>query len=92
MTAEEAFEAISGELEVSSDEALKKKGVSRKIAIYLMKRHTGMSNGRIGELCGGLSYSAVAKAYERFSLQVGSDGSLREKVNGIAKHLSQFKT
>lgn len=91
-TAEDVVQAIAEELKVSDGEVLKKGGSSRNFAIYLMKKHTGMSNRQIGELCGGLSYSAVAKAYQRFSLQVGKDRSLREKVEGIASHLSRIKT
>jgi chromosomal replication initiation ATPase DnaA len=85
-------DAIAGEFKVDTGEVLRKKAVSRNISIYLMKRHTGMSNGQIGELCGGLSYSAVAKACQGFSHQLVKDRSLREKIDGIAGQLSQFKT
>lgn len=56
-----------------------------------MKRHTAVSNRKIGELCGGLSYSAVAKAFQRFSLHMSKDKSLQERIDRIAGHLSLVK-
>jgi len=35
---------------------------ARKIAIYLVQRHTGLSNNEIGTLFGGIHYSAASKA------------------------------
>lgn len=91
-TAEEVVEAIAGEMNVDTEEVLRKGGVSRNIGIYLMKRHTGMSNVQIGELCGGLSYSAVAKAFQRFSTRVRKEGFLRHRTERIASQLSHVKT
>ena len=51
-----------------------------------------MSNRQIGKLCDGLSYSAVAKAYQRFLHQSEKERSLREEIERIGGHLSQVKT
>jgi putative transposase len=85
---EEIIEAISGYFTVSRDDVLKDRAQWRNMAIYLMKKLTGMTNGQIGQLCGDLSYSAVAKAYQRFSVDLGRDKALRKKVETIRAKLS----
>ena len=61
---------------------------SRNIAIYLMKKFTGMTNRQIGELFGDLSYSAVAKAHQTLSTKLKKDRSLRKRVQEITSNLS----
>jgi hypothetical protein len=39
-----------------------------------------MTNGHIGEIFGGLTYSAVAKARKRFAEQLGADRTLRRRT------------
>ena len=60
----------------------------RNIAIYLLKKQTAASNKEIGEILGGLSYSAVAKAYQRFGKRLEGDGSLSHKVKELSSKLS----
>jgi putative transposase len=90
--ADEVVEAIAEELNLPSDEILKKGGVPRNIAIYLLKRYTGMRNRQIGELSKDLTYSAVAKAYQRFSLQAGRDKAFRARFDAMVSRLSSVKT
>ena len=90
--ADEVMEAIGEELNLPSDEIFRKGGVPRNIAIYLLKRYTGMSNRQIGELSKELTYSAVAKAYQRFSIQAGRDKVFRAKLDAIVRRLSSIKT
>jgi hypothetical protein len=47
-----------------------------------------MTNGQIGEFFAGLSYSAVAKAYQRFSINLRRDKKLRKKVDTVRAKLS----
>jgi len=61
---DEIIEAICSDFKVSREDVLRSGGESRNTAIYLMRRLTGMTNGQIGELFGGISYSAVANAPE----------------------------
>ena len=86
--AEEIIEAISDYFRVSRDDVIRDRAEWRNIAIYLMKKFTGMTNRQIGRLFGDLSYSAVAKAYQRFSANLGSDKRLRKKVEAIRDKLS----
>ncbi len=41
-----------------------------------------------GQLCGDLNYSAVAKASQRFSVDLGRDKALRKEVETIRGKLS----
>ena len=54
-----------------------------KIAVYLMKKLTGMSNKQIGHLFGGLSYSAVSKVYQRFSTEAKTNKPLRKLLKEL---------
>ena len=42
----------------------------RDIAVYLTKERTGATNREIGEVFGGLSYSAVAKIYQKIKIDI----------------------
>jgi putative transposase len=85
---EEIIEAICDYFKVSRDDVLKDRAKWRNMAIYLMKKFTGMTNMQIGQLFGDLSYSAVAKAYQRFSVNLRRDKALRKKVETIRAKLS----
>ena len=51
---------------------------------------TSITNGQIGTIFGGLSYSAVAKAYQRFSASLKKeDKSLKKMVEEIAGKMPQ---
>jgi len=63
---DEIMDIVSGQLEVSRDELLKKRGWGRDLTIHLMKKYSGMTTREIGRLVGGLSYSAVPRARDRF--------------------------
>ena len=63
----------------------------RKIVIYLMKERTGTSNRQIGEFFGGISFSAVAKVYQRFKKDIEDNMKIRRKVRKIERELSYVK-
>jgi REP element-mobilizing transposase RayT len=85
------IQRICGYFKITPDELRRKKGDYRKMAIYLVKRFTGMTNREIGGLFGGLTYSAVAKAYERYSLKLAKDKSLKRELESISSELSKVK-
>jgi len=64
----------------------------RKMAIYLLKGGTGLTNRQIGQMFGDISYSAVSKAYQRFSAELRKDRRLRKDVEGVMAVLSQVKS
>ncbi len=81
---------------VSNHFKVKEKGSNglrqkRKISIYLIKKHTGATNKQIGDLLGGISYSAVAKVYQRFIKDMDGSRKIRGKVAGIEKEMSYVK-
>jgi len=61
------------------------------MTIYLVKKWTGINNTEIGDLFGGLSYSAVSKINTRFSDTLKTDEKLRRGVREIMEHLSHVK-
>lgn len=90
-SAEVIIKTIADYFKVRDDEILKDKGDYRKISIYFIKRKTSLSNLQIGEIFGGLSYSAVAKINERFKKIVGRSKSLKRDIDRISSKRSHVK-
>jgi len=63
----------------------------RKMCIYLMKRFAALTNRRIGELLGGMSGFAVAKAYQRIVMDLKTDASLRKEIKWFENKMSRVK-
>ena len=83
--------AVCRHFNLSAEVLFQDRGLVRKVGIYLLKRHTGMTNRQIGELFGDLSYSAVAKTSARFSGQLSTDRSLRRTVKQITAKMSHVE-
>jgi REP element-mobilizing transposase RayT len=62
---------------------------ARKAALYLAQRYTGLDNKAIGDLFGGIHYSAVSKASGRLREEMISDKGLSKLIDEIDSH---FKT
>ena len=89
---EEILDAVGDYFKVSKGEVKKGKNrEAKKIAVYLMKKRTSATNEKIGELFGGLSYSAVAKVYQRLSGHIREDNALKKAVEKIEDKLSFVK-
>ncbi len=89
---EDILDTVCKDFKVSREEILKNEsGETRKATIYLIKKHTGATNRQIGELFGGISYSAVAKVYQRFSRQMEEDRRLKRKIDRIDRKMSHVK-
>ena len=65
--------------------------VARNMAIYCAKTYTGLTNRQIGEFFGNISYSAVAKAKERFEKLLQSDGGAKDAFQKMKEEMSRFK-
>jgi putative transposase len=87
----ELINMVSHHIGMSVDELKEKRGDPRNMTIYLLKTYTDMNNRHIGELFGGLSYSAVAKVNERFIAKVKKDRKLRSRLAAFSKILSVVK-
>ncbi|MCE5242944.1 MAG: hypothetical protein LLF99_07070 [Desulfobacteraceae bacterium] len=68
-----------------------RRGDSRKVCVYLIKRHTGATNREIAELFGCLSYSAVAKIDWSVSSRLATDDDLRGLIERMQAEYSFFK-
>lgn len=62
----------------------------KKMAVYLMKRHTGVSNTEIGNLF-EISYSGVTKIFQRISRLIEKEGLLKKEVLTLESNLSTVK-
>jgi hypothetical protein len=69
----------------------KTESAARNAGIYLLKKYSGASNKEIGGLFGGMSYSAVTKACQRFKKQMSEDSGLRKHIKGLEVEMSTFK-
>ncbi len=87
---EEALQAIAEELQIRKED-ISKDREARKIAIFIIKKHTGITNRMIGEYFGGLSYSAISKVVERFEGQMKRQRKLHKKVVKIERKVSHVK-
>lgn len=68
-----------------------KRSEARNAGVYLLKKYTGATNTEIGELFGGISYSAVTKITQNFSRLMADDKELRGRVNNLLGNNSAFK-
>jgi REP element-mobilizing transposase RayT len=75
------------------EEAIRGRGgranTARNVALYLAQRYTGLGNKAIGDLFGGIHYSAVSKASGRLREEMISDKGLSKLVDELDSH---FKT
>jgi hypothetical protein len=90
---EEILQAVCEYFNVTREQALKssrekmKRREFRNIAIYLIKKYTGITNSQLGELFGGISYSAVAKAHQRFEARLKKNNKLKKAVSAVMSNV-----
>jgi len=88
---DEVIDFIASHFSVSRHDVLRNKGRHRKIAIYLIKEYTWMTNKEIGELFGNLSYSAVSKTHQRFKVEQTKNESLKKRLVELVSLMSNVK-
>ena len=86
--ADGVIDAVTGYFGMSREELVVDRNGKRNITIYLMKKHTGVTNREEGRWFGGMSCSAVGKMYQRFRERLMEDGVLKKEVNRIEKRMS----
>ena len=89
--AEEILYMVSRYLGVSVDDLTRGKGELRDMAIYVIKKYTGLTNLQIGAIFSGLSYSAVAKIHKRFSEKTEKDLTLKKRLTALMNNVSNVK-
>jgi len=80
---EEIVELICDKYKVPREEVLLKRGEVRNLAIYLLKKCSGLTNRQIGYMFGGISFSAVSQSVRQFALRLSEDRKLSKKVEAI---------
>jgi REP-associated tyrosine transposase len=88
---EEIISALCEHYGVGMEEvAGDKRSEARNAGVYLLKKYTGATNTEIGEMFGGISYSAVAKIFQNFSRFMADDQELRGRIKKLLGHISTF--
>jgi putative transposase len=89
---DEILKAVAQFWEMKEKEVIRggqRNHTARKTSIYLIKRYCGLGNQEIGELFGGLHYSAISQASARFTRVLERDKDLRDIIQQI---MSNVKT
>jgi len=64
-----------------------KNNMAKKVAIYFMYQYSGLGNTEIGELFGGIHYSAVSKAVTRLKQEMLHDKDLASLIEKVKSHV-----
>jgi len=88
---EEIIHAIGSYFNVTREVILEDKRVLRNTAIYLGKKYTALTNREMGDLFGGISYSAITRVYQRFGQKILKNRNLRKQIEEIGNILSNVK-
>ena len=84
------IEAVAKHYRKSAEESIEMRtrpATEKKIAIYLLKRLTALTNNQIGRIF-GISFSAVSKAAKDMSGLIDEDADIRKTTEGL---ISSFK-
>jgi len=88
VSANEIVEVVAGRYEKEVEElykARKKQLEAKKVAIYILKRNTAMTNEEIGKMF-GISYSAVSKADKDVERLKEKNQKMGKEIEGIISH------
>ena len=89
---EEILSVVSHFFEIKTEalqDERRRNNTAKKVAIYLMKRYSGLSNKEIGHMFGGMHYSAVSKSSRRLEGEMENDENLQKLLSDI---MSNVKT
>ncbi len=67
---------------VTAENVLKKTGLPRQTAMYLIRKHTDMKLKDMAEMFGGMCYSAVSKSVLRFE-KIARESAIRKKISSV---------
>ncbi|MCP4652139.1 MAG: hypothetical protein GY858_01990 [Candidatus Omnitrophica bacterium] len=65
--------------------AVKKPLLAKKVAVYLLKRHSGLTNKAIGDIF-GISYSAVSKIDKSMQIIIAKEKRVKKDVDKLISH------
>ena len=87
ISSESIIDQICLYFQKSRDDLLNEKGEWKNLGLYLIKKHTSLSNKQTGQIFGNMSYSAVAKSYQRFCHRLEKNPELVKKVETILSNV-----
>jgi putative transposase len=82
---------LSSSLAVPREALPRSTGTTRNLAIFFLKKYTGLTNPEIGAFFGGLTYSAVTKLCKRLEGAAAHDAKLRQQISRIERAISHVK-
>lgn len=80
---ENILKGVAKYYKLDKGDILKEKREPRKVAIYLLRRHTGLDLRTISGLLGGVHYSAVSKIVSRLEKERRANSLLNRTLNQI---------
>jgi len=83
--------AVASYFKVPARSLLIGKSMSRNLAIYLLKRYTGLTNNEIGKRFGNITYSAVSRVAGRVEERKTKNKTLQTHLNRIEERLDKVK-
>jgi putative transposase len=89
---DDVMAVLSSSLALPRKALLKSGGTTRNIAIFFLKKYTGLTNPEIGALFGGLTYSAVTKVCKRLDQAASTDPRLMRQITRIERAISRIRT
>jgi hypothetical protein len=88
---EQIIEAVGSKYHIATDQLLKPRrgriNEPRKIAMYLIRKHKGLSLAEIGKQFKMTNYSSVGSVIHRIKRQLQEDKKLRTRLEKIEKNL-----
>jgi len=85
------FDAVGEHFGCSGEGFLFCEGKARKLTLYLLKHHAGMTSREVSQALGGMSCAAISKAYQRLRKQLASDEGLKQEIEGLIRRLSNVQ-
>ena len=84
----DVIDVVADYFGMNRGDLIESKNGSRNIAVYMIKKHTGLTNREIGQALGGMTSSAVGKMYQRFRARVTDNKALQQEVQRIERKMS----
>ena len=85
--------AVGQEYGLKADDVFKRgtvksgSNIGRAMALYIISRHTGMTQREIGNVAGGINRTAVSETVRRFKRLIAEDADIRRRYEQILKKI-----
>jgi putative transposase len=86
--ADEIIKTLSESLELNNISQKNNHKINRNIIIYILKKHTALTNRKIGKLLGDVPSTTVSKNFYRFIEKMENEKDLKKKINKIENEMS----